>query len=312
MASSSPPSRRSVCEICHLNYKKYKCPTCLVPVCSLECSRVHKSTPCTAAVPTPQPDPALQFIPISKFTDHQLHTDIQFLDGISSKLDHLQSQKNLRKRKAEEYRWSVLVDRAKQRGIEVRVMPGLARNRVNTSMFHKQNGCIRWRVEVLVPEVGWEGFVKQVDENIGLNEVVGKVIEHGRASLTDKFEGSAFQLVERDDMLQVLLKSTKNPLVLIREGNTYFQLDPELPFGPQLASRTIVEFPTLYIYSSVDKLPQGSQLVVEDETLAGDEKDLKQPFLDTSLTAEPVEKKSKIVDVDLQRLAHQLLGGQQQ
>ncbi|XWS31325.1 hypothetical protein CRYUN_Cryun23aG0067100 [Craigia yunnanensis] len=38
------PSRQ--CQVCNQAQSKYKCPSCLVPYCSLACFKRHKETPC--------------------------------------------------------------------------------------------------------------------------------------------------------------------------------------------------------------------------------------------------------------------------
>ncbi|PIN19444.1 putative MYND Zn-finger protein/hormone receptor interactor [Handroanthus impetiginosus] len=35
------------CEVCEEAQSKYKCPTCLIPYCSLACFKKHKEIPCT-------------------------------------------------------------------------------------------------------------------------------------------------------------------------------------------------------------------------------------------------------------------------
>ncbi|CAA6662565.1 unnamed protein product [Spirodela intermedia] len=43
------PSRQ--CEVCKETASKYKCPSCLLPYCSLVCFKKHKETPCKVAPP---------------------------------------------------------------------------------------------------------------------------------------------------------------------------------------------------------------------------------------------------------------------
>ncbi|XP_052185510.1 uncharacterized protein LOC127797058 [Diospyros lotus] len=35
-----------ICQVCNESQSKYKCPTCLVPYCSLPCFKKHKEIPC--------------------------------------------------------------------------------------------------------------------------------------------------------------------------------------------------------------------------------------------------------------------------
>ncbi|KAJ4968604.1 hypothetical protein NE237_015305 [Protea cynaroides] len=44
------------CEVCKNAQSKYKCPSCLVPYCSLVCFKKHKEIPCAKAV-SPKPEP---------------------------------------------------------------------------------------------------------------------------------------------------------------------------------------------------------------------------------------------------------------
>ncbi|KAK6164314.1 hypothetical protein DH2020_001178 [Rehmannia glutinosa] len=39
------------CEVCEKAQSKYKCPSCLIPYCSLACFKKHKEIPCAKAEP---------------------------------------------------------------------------------------------------------------------------------------------------------------------------------------------------------------------------------------------------------------------
>ncbi|XP_011080155.1 zinc finger HIT domain-containing protein 3 [Sesamum indicum] len=39
------------CEVCEEAQSKYKCPSCLIPYCSLACFKKHKETPCSKPEP---------------------------------------------------------------------------------------------------------------------------------------------------------------------------------------------------------------------------------------------------------------------
>ncbi|XP_057964955.1 uncharacterized protein LOC131155674 isoform X2 [Malania oleifera] len=40
------------CQVCNEALSKYKCPSCLVPYCSLACFKKHKEIPCVKPVPS--------------------------------------------------------------------------------------------------------------------------------------------------------------------------------------------------------------------------------------------------------------------
>uniref|UniRef100_A0A2M4C301 Zinc finger HIT domain-containing protein 3 n=1 Tax=Anopheles marajoara TaxID=58244 RepID=A0A2M4C301_9DIPT len=49
------------CEICNENERKYKCKTCTIPYCSVQCYRVHQEKPCEPPKPAQEPGTAVQF-----------------------------------------------------------------------------------------------------------------------------------------------------------------------------------------------------------------------------------------------------------
>ncbi|KAF2708507.1 hypothetical protein K504DRAFT_381595 [Pleomassaria siparia CBS 279.74] len=54
-----------LCEVCHAEPKKYKCPTCSIPYCSLVCFKLHKPThSAIASVPTKPAAPEIPQAPL--------------------------------------------------------------------------------------------------------------------------------------------------------------------------------------------------------------------------------------------------------
>jgi len=49
--------QKPTCGVCLDNPSKYKCPTCILPYCSLSCYKRHKETPCEKPAPPPAPAP---------------------------------------------------------------------------------------------------------------------------------------------------------------------------------------------------------------------------------------------------------------
>ncbi|XP_065873023.1 uncharacterized protein [Euphorbia lathyris] len=45
------------CQVCKDAQSKYKCPSCLIPYCSLGCFKKHKETPCAKPVPITEEKP---------------------------------------------------------------------------------------------------------------------------------------------------------------------------------------------------------------------------------------------------------------
>ncbi|KAF2689691.1 hypothetical protein K458DRAFT_427806 [Lentithecium fluviatile CBS 122367] len=81
----------TLCGICHAQPKKYRCPTCSMPYCSMPCFKEHKAThsdsaptPPTAApehdLPNPPPPKPLPRYLRSKIDFAQLATDPKYLD----------------------------------------------------------------------------------------------------------------------------------------------------------------------------------------------------------------------------------------
>ncbi|EOA15639.1 hypothetical protein CARUB_v10005894mg [Capsella rubella] len=62
------PRAAQTCEICKKVVSKYKCPSCLVPYCSLACFKIHKETPCAKPSSTEEKpaSPAKEEVPVER------------------------------------------------------------------------------------------------------------------------------------------------------------------------------------------------------------------------------------------------------
>nr|XP_043637195.1 zinc finger HIT domain-containing protein 3 [Erigeron canadensis] len=58
------PNKTQRCKICEKADSKYKCPTCLIPYCSLVCFKKHKEIPCGKPVSAPQNDTSTTAPPV--------------------------------------------------------------------------------------------------------------------------------------------------------------------------------------------------------------------------------------------------------
>ncbi|XP_077243034.1 HIT-type Zinc finger family protein [Tasmannia lanceolata] len=53
---------RQECQVCNGAQSKYKCPSCLVPYCSLNCFKKHKEIPCTKSLSS-EAKPSIVLVP---------------------------------------------------------------------------------------------------------------------------------------------------------------------------------------------------------------------------------------------------------
>ncbi|XP_023733465.1 uncharacterized protein LOC111881278 isoform X2 [Lactuca sativa] len=70
--SATPPKKN--CKVCEKAVSKYKCPSCLIPYCSLVCFKKHKETPCVKQVPAPETDTSTSTSPID--VDRPCYVDV--------------------------------------------------------------------------------------------------------------------------------------------------------------------------------------------------------------------------------------------
>jgi hypothetical protein len=272
-ASPDPPTR-SVCDLCGIGDRIYRCPRCFTGTCSLACCRQHKiSQGCDG-----KRDRTL-FVGLSDFSTSQLQSDYLFLEDVLRTMgaakrtaeDHEScgstsrpgNRKRPRKQQSADAAAGImddmglmnleshsaanqnLVRKARLSGINLQLMPpGMEKRRLNSTRVRK--GEIFWRVEwVFALAVGGPYTVV-------VNDISGKDVLGGALALA-LGEGHSGALPLR----QRLLKYCEVPreelrlyiMKLPRQACSprWIALAQQQTLSDALRNSTVIEYPQIYV-----------------------------------------------------------------
>lgn len=74
--------KSTLCQECSKQVFKYKCPRCLFLSCSLACCKAHKERLNCSGERS-----QTHFVPLTNFSEHQLMSDLKFLEKIEGRVD---------------------------------------------------------------------------------------------------------------------------------------------------------------------------------------------------------------------------------
>lgn len=230
------------CDVCTEPEAKYKCPGCTVSTCSLACSKEHKAkTSCTGQ------RNRVGFIPRSKFDETSVNNDYNFLTALERDLDNAArlNEHNPGGRNANQAR--AFVKRAQDVGqVTVILAPrGMKRSKMNKSAWVPKKGEISWTVEWL-----FDGTVRKVSDRVLESTMLRDAIAFYMGKM--KETEASFQQIEIQDLFFLLKNESQRG-----SQPVYSRLDIEKSLAEALRFRTIVEFPTIHIYT---QLPEGLKL----------------------------------------------------
>ncbi|XP_049543850.1 box C/D snoRNA protein 1 [Anopheles darlingi] len=236
--------RLGMCEACNANLAKYKCPRCEVRTCCLSCLNLHKrELKCNGI------RDRTKYIPLVKMTKMDIMNDYYFLEECTR---FVEDQKRDNKKRFTAYDKQLpahlfrLRNAANERNISLRfLVKSFTKRHKNTTQLDFRSSTIFWRVEWCFPN-GKDAITfvdEKINENIKLYEVVSKYLEPdgldtnpGKARL-EQYHAAGIKGVE------LLLKAEG-----IRQcRNRFFPLNLNDSFRENLAGKTIVEYPEIYV-----------------------------------------------------------------
>lgn len=226
----------TLCDSCKALPARYNCPGCSIRTCSLQCSKTHKlDTGCSG-----KRNP-VTFIPRSKFNDASINNDYNFLTALERDLDNAarKSSEGMGGRQINQIR--AFVKRAKDVGeVTVRTAPrGMKRSRLNTSAWVPKKGQLSWTVEWI-----FEGAEKQVSQRILASTILADAVE----AALNKVRGTISSLSQIPSQeLHYFIKDESGGTT----EDSYTKLKPEQTIAESLRHRTVVEFPTIYVYTEI-------------------------------------------------------------
>ena len=255
--NGNPDSQKQLCEICHIEERKYKCPGCGIFSCSLKCVKNHKSIKkCDGKFK------AEKFISKSHFTEKTGYKDYNYLNGMITNIDKVKKHLSLLKKKnssAEALRYKLLsLYSKKNHNIELQYMPYVfLKHRENLSFYFTKKRKIYWSLEIFLydpKESDSNEFIrflsqKPVCEDLKIEEV-----------LLEEFNFFNEELLIRRNLnldkenLKKLIQ--ENKIKVFKEDNSNKQKLTEIDLNENivntLKSEKIIEFPKFVMVYNED------------------------------------------------------------
>lgn len=274
----------TLCEVCHKNESKYKCPSCHKRTCSLACSRQHKTTDRCDGI---KYDP-LRYISndnIKRADDchhennHLVQRDYHFLSGVKRQLD-LQKNDGYQRNKRILYNGkgpsgddAVGCHRVIRRGVNCLLLPrGMERSLVNKSRWDKKMDTFVWSIEWIIcgPDEIFKHVSHKVKETTLLIDCMSNVVyERCCQMFGEGEENTTKEEMLKMGKIQFYIKQFPYNTTKMEDCKRLILLDSgyyHKCIGEIFRNRTVIEFPSIYIVKSVEDLPQGYIVVKEEES----------------------------------------------
>lgn len=236
------------CVICSSSDFKYKCPSCLVRTCSLDCFKAHKlQLKCTGL------RDSLKFKRLANFDDDQLREDFRFLDDYSRQMNGIKRQKrNIVQSLNDLPNWlKKLKFEANRRQIKLKILPaGFRRRLQNKSTFMYSSKEISWDVELLFTDLNLKHrsgsaekpitfHVHRVSEKRTLKDLLATYLKPQHPITGQQLNG----------VLKLYHDAGEHEIaVLIKLSfDHYVQLEPRMSIGDCLKGKSIIEYPTMVV-----------------------------------------------------------------
>lgn len=124
------------------------------------------------------------------------------------------------------------------------LLQNFTKHKINTSYFNGREKIIYWRVEWIFTNAGSLKYVDDAcNENTKLSDLLGKYLEANESMDTTLKKNLEYYQSRGLAGVKVLLKAEG----VKKCKNRFFQLDCKMSLKENLAKRTLVEFPIIYV-----------------------------------------------------------------
>lgn len=244
------------CEICRTHPAKYRCPGCERQTCSLDCVKSHKvEYQCSGK----RQRSAQTFLPVSELTPEILLDDYWLLEEAGQSTELLGRVLPKRSKNNERNRLQKVVNRCKAMNTLLSLMPsGMERAKRNKTHL-QADGNIRWTIEWILLD---GTNLRDHPSLMRLDELKPHIV---RSSCSNCSETETVQ--KGYELLDLEGKPERCTLLLRQEPDqgefrTNVDISPTRRLWPLhstsitwsllLANRTVIEFPTIYIYPVIE------------------------------------------------------------
>ncbi|KAH8250512.1 hypothetical protein KR038_008560 [Drosophila bunnanda] len=269
-SNSSCLPRLGICEVCAAKEALYACPKCEVKTCCLACVQIHKKELACDG----QRD-RTKFVPLNQMTATEFMSDYCFLEEATRFTEARKSDRSKR----------FTHDSSNNRGLSVPqhrlrtaaywrnirlelLLPNFSKHKENTTYFDWKLRRIFWRVEWLFVNVPTEenddsqaeAVARFVDarchEDETLADLALKYVDLQQETALNHRKRLARHQTAGIGQLSFWLRAEGVP----RSARHCYALEAVTPLGTNLAGKTVIEFPTIYV-SYEPKPPLGLEAI---------------------------------------------------
>lgn len=227
------------CSVCQSSASKYRCPGCSVITCSLPCTKQHRANSGCKGTRD-----RTAFVPISRFNETHLVSDINLLSDTSRVSEVGRKTANLEEQEHLSKRFKILQGKAKQFNLKLHFLPSMmTKHRNNSTRFDQRTQTLLWHAEVhfnLLPD-GGKVELKGLNDSLPIVDAIQGVLgDAANEALRNKVkEIYPEDLTQwRIFMLQGMCPANK-PL--------YHPFLAGTPMRQTLLKTDILEYPTIYV-----------------------------------------------------------------
>ncbi|XP_017485471.1 PREDICTED: box C/D snoRNA protein 1-like isoform X2 [Rhagoletis zephyria] len=265
-SSNHFPTRLGKCEVCAGGNARYSCPKCEVKTCSLRCVQIHKKELDCDGIRD-----RTKFIPLRKMTKMDFMSDYYFLEECTR---YVNDRKNDTIKRFTRYNKTLPTHLFRLRGAAAErrtllrfLLPNFTRHKNNTTFYDWNLRKIYWRIEWIFINAGALQYVdERCDEDFKLAQLLDKYINIQNAESVPQKKALEYYQSTGFSGLKLLLKAEG-----IKSSRTrYYALDVRKTLKENLAGKTLVEFPCIYV--SYEQNPAGCDIVDSDEDVEAETK----------------------------------------
>lgn len=258
--------RLGMCEVCAATEARYACPKCEVKTCCLACVQIHKKELACDG----QRD-RTKFVPLSEMTAREFMSDYCFLEECTRYAENRKSDRSKRYTrdntsggKGLSMAKHRLRSAALSRNIRLMLqLPGFSRHKENTTYLNWKLSRLYWRVEWLfvnIPMAEDEPVARFVDarcdEKVSLADLALKYVDLQQETARNHRRRLVHHQTAGIGQLSFWLRAEG----VRRSSARCYALEAATALGENLAGRTIVEFPTIYVTYEA-KPPLGLEVI---------------------------------------------------
>ncbi|XP_039959522.1 box C/D snoRNA protein 1 [Bactrocera tryoni] len=258
--------RLGKCEVCAAVNARYCCPKCEVKTCCLRCVQIHKKE-----LDCDGKRDRTKFIPIRKMTKMDFMSDYYFLEECTR---YVSDRKQDTIKRFTRYNKTLPTHLFRLRGAAAErhtvlrfLLPNFTRHKTNTTFFDWNLRKIFWRIEWVFVNAGGLQYVdERCDEDLRLGQLLDKYVNLKSAEVVPQKKALEYYQSAGLSKLKLLLKAEGIKCSRTR----YYALDLRKTLKSNLAGKTLVEFPCIFV--SYEENPAGCDIIDSDEDVEAETK----------------------------------------